>query len=50
MPDFGWRLSDEDVADVLSFVRRNWGNHAEAVTRDEVGRVRKALAIQKTAQ
>jgi len=50
MPDFGWRLSDEDVADVLSFVRSNWGNHAEAVTRDEVGRVRKALAIQKTAQ
>jgi mono/diheme cytochrome c family protein len=48
MPDFGWRLSDEEVADVLSFVRGTWGNHAAAVSRDEVGRVRKTLAIQKT--
>jgi len=46
MPDFGWRLSDAEVADVLSLVRGNWGNHAAAVSRDEVGRVRKTLAIQ----
>src|SRR5450759_64641 len=46
MPDFGWRLSDEEVADVLSFVRGNWGNHAAAVSPDEIGRVRKALADQ----
>jgi alcohol dehydrogenase (quinone), cytochrome c subunit len=50
MPDFGWRLSDEEVAYVLSFVRSSWGNHAAAVSRDEVGRVRKTLAIQKTAR
>jgi len=50
MPDFGWRLSDAEVADVLSFVRSSWGNHAAAVSRDEVGRVRKILAIQKTAR
>ena len=50
MPDFGWRLSDAEVADVLSFVRGSWGNHAAAVSRDEVGRVRKALEIQKTAR
>jgi mono/diheme cytochrome c family protein len=46
MPDFGWRLSDAEVADVLSLVRGNWGNQAAAVSRDEVGRVRKALATQ----
>ena len=46
MPDFGWRLSDAEVADVLSFVRGSWGNHAAAVSHDEVGRVRKVLAIQ----
>jgi mono/diheme cytochrome c family protein len=50
MPDFGWRLSDADVADVLSFVRTSWGNHAAAIGRDEVGRIRKNLAIEKTAQ
>lgn len=47
MPDFGWRLSDAELADVLSFIRGNWGNHAAAVGNDEVGRVRKALAIQQ---
>jgi mono/diheme cytochrome c family protein len=46
MPDFGWRLSDVEVADVLSFVRGNWGNHVAAVSTDEVGRIRKALANQ----
>jgi mono/diheme cytochrome c family protein len=46
MPEFGWRLSDEDVADVLSFIRGIWGNHAATVSRDEIGRVRKALAKQ----
>jgi len=50
MPDVGWRMSDEEVADVLSFVRGSWGNHADAVSRDDVGRVRKTLAIQKTAR
>jgi mono/diheme cytochrome c family protein len=43
MPEFEWRLSDSEVADVLSFVRGNWGNHAAAVTPDEVARVRKAI-------
>ena len=50
MPDLGWRLSDTEVADVLSFVRGNWGNHAAAVSRDVVGRVRKSLAIQRKAR
>ena len=46
MPDFGWRLSDEEVADVLCFIRGSWGNHAAAVSHDEIGRVRKSLANQ----
>jgi mono/diheme cytochrome c family protein len=47
MPDFGWRLSDEEVADVLSLIRSSWGNHAAEVSRDEVARVRKKLDSQK---
>ena len=46
MPDFGWRLSDEELADVLSFVRGNWGNHAAGVSSAEVARIRNTLAIQ----
>ncbi|MFH0730795.1 MAG: cytochrome c [Pseudomonadota bacterium] len=48
MPDFGWRLNDAQVADVLSFVRGTWGNHATVVSGNEVDRIRKTLAIQKT--
>ena len=44
MPAFGWRLSDAEVADVLSFIRGNWDNHAAAVSTNEITRVRKALA------
>jgi mono/diheme cytochrome c family protein len=50
MPDFGWRLSDAEVADVLSFIRSSWGNHAAAVSSDKIGRVRKALANQQAAR
>jgi mono/diheme cytochrome c family protein len=50
MPDFGWRLSNEEVADVLCFVRSSWGNHAAEVSSDEVGRIRKTLATQKKAE
>jgi nitrite reductase (NO-forming) len=31
-----WRLSDEDIANVLSFVYANWGNSGLEVTPDEV--------------
>jgi len=34
----------DDVADVLSFVRSNWGNRAEAVSPWQVANLRKALA------
>jgi mono/diheme cytochrome c family protein len=44
MPGFGWRLSDEEVADVLSFIRGIWGNQANAVSPGNIGPVRKALA------
>jgi mono/diheme cytochrome c family protein len=50
MPDLGWRLSDGEIADVLSFIRASWGNHTAEVSSDEVRNVRKTLAIQKTAQ
>jgi len=48
MPDFGWRLSDEEVADVLNFVRGSWGNHAAAFSQDAVERLRKSLTLQKS--
>ena len=40
MPGFGWRLTDANVADLLSYVRVTWGNKAEAVTPAQVAAVR----------
>ena len=34
-------LTDEQIADVLSYVRNSWGNFGDAVTVAEVGKVRK---------
>ena len=43
MPAFADRLTDRDVADVLTFVRSSWGNRAPAVTPEQVGKIRKAI-------
>jgi alcohol dehydrogenase (quinone), cytochrome c subunit len=43
MPGFAWRLSNEEVAQLLTFIRRSWGNQASSVTAGEVARVRSTL-------
>ena len=43
MPGFGWRLTDDNVADVVSFIRSSWGNQAASVSPGDVGKVRDAL-------
>ncbi|MBH0238370.1 cytochrome c [Methylobrevis albus] len=48
MPAFDWKLSDEQVAAVASYVRASWGNAAAPVTADEVAALREAL--QPTVQ
>ncbi|MEM5312563.1 cytochrome c [Paraburkholderia sp. JHI869] len=45
MPGFSDRLTDRDVADVLTFVRSSWGNHAPAVTAEQVAKGRKAAGL-----
>jgi mono/diheme cytochrome c family protein len=41
MPAFGWKLSDEQVASVVTYIRNAWGNAAPAVTPAEVAKARK---------
>ncbi|WP_347559027.1 cytochrome c [Robbsia sp. KACC 23696] len=43
MPAFAQRLNDQDIADLLTFVRSGWGNNAPPVTPDMVAKVRKTL-------
>lgn len=40
MPGFAWRLSDEEVAALATFVRGSWDNQADPVSADDVAQVR----------
>ena len=41
MPQFRQQLSDEDIADVVTFIRNGWGNGATAVSAAQVAKLRK---------
>jgi mono/diheme cytochrome c family protein len=43
MPAMGAALSDEDLADVLSYMRQSWGNKASEITPEQVAKVRQEL-------
>ena len=38
MPGFAWRLSNDEVAQLLTFLRSSWGNQASSVSAAGVGR------------
>jgi alcohol dehydrogenase (quinone), cytochrome c subunit len=40
MPAFAWRLSDQDAADIISFIRSSWGNDAEPIEPPKVAALR----------
>ena len=41
MPQFRLQYSDQEIADVVTFIRNGWGNQAPAVTAAEVAKLRK---------
>jgi len=43
MPSLGWALSDDNVANVLTYVRNSWGNAAPAVSSADVKAEREQL-------
>jgi mono/diheme cytochrome c family protein len=42
MPAYAAKLSDQEIADVATYIRNAWGNAAPAVTADEVTKARNA--------
>jgi mono/diheme cytochrome c family protein len=40
MPSWSGQLSDEKIADIMTYIRSSWGNKADAVTPAEVAAVR----------
>jgi alcohol dehydrogenase (quinone), cytochrome c subunit len=43
MPGFATRLTDQQIADLVSFIRSSWGNQAGPVSADEVTKLRAQL-------
>ena len=43
MPSFATRLSDQEIADVVTFIRSSWGNNAPAVDASQVASLRGAI-------
>ncbi|MFZ1922457.1 MAG: cytochrome c [Xanthobacteraceae bacterium] len=41
MPQFREQYTDQEIADVVTFIRNGWGNKAPAVTAAQVGELRK---------
>jgi mono/diheme cytochrome c family protein len=46
MPAFAWKLTDQQVADVATYVRNSWGNHASTVTAEQAEAMRRTLGLQ----
>lgn len=46
MPDFAWRLDDEEVAELATFIRKGWNNKAGAVSASQVEKIR-AMRVEK---
>jgi mono/diheme cytochrome c family protein len=46
MPSLGWRLSDPQVADVLTYVRNSWGNATAPVSEDQSRRMRETVVAR----
>jgi mono/diheme cytochrome c family protein len=46
MPSFAWKLTDQEIADVSTFIRNSWDNQAPAVAASDVGDLRKKLDLR----
>ncbi|HEY4030815.1 MAG TPA: c-type cytochrome [Caulobacteraceae bacterium] len=45
MPSFAWKLTDQQIADVATYVRNSWGNSAASVSAHDVARLRGKLKL-----
>jgi mono/diheme cytochrome c family protein len=46
MPSFAWKLTDQEIADVSTYIRNSWGNQAAPVASTEVAELRKKLNLE----
>jgi len=46
MPSFAWKLTDQETADVATYIRNSWGNQAAPVSAGDVARLRGKLDLK----
>jgi mono/diheme cytochrome c family protein len=46
MPAFAWKLDDQQVADVATYVRNSWDNHAPPAAAAQAAAMRKSLGLE----
>jgi mono/diheme cytochrome c family protein len=46
MPSFAWKLGDQEIADVTTFIRNSWGNVSAPISADDVRAARHDLNLQ----
>lgn len=49
MPSFAWKLTDQQIADVSTYVRNSWGNSARPVSASDVKSMRGKLNLATSA-
>jgi mono/diheme cytochrome c family protein len=45
MPSFAWKLTDQEIADVATYLRNSWGNQAAPISLSDVRAARKRLNL-----
>ena len=48
MPAFDWKLDDQAIADLVTYLRNDWGNHGAPVDRDKVASTRSTIVAART--
>jgi mono/diheme cytochrome c family protein len=46
MPSFAWKLTDQEAADVATYIRNSWGNQAAPVSASQMHAMRRRLGLQ----
>jgi hypothetical protein len=46
MPSFAWKLTDQETADVTTYLRNSWGNRASPVSAGQVANMRRKLNLK----
>jgi mono/diheme cytochrome c family protein len=46
MPSFAWKLTDDEIADVSTYIRNSWGNRAAPVLASKVRDLRGRLGLR----